>query len=81
MECWAKETSVIADVVEMRKRLEEISELEKNVERTQQKQKAASDQQAKPMSLEVGDDVLVLLPMQRNDSSWSGLASTLLHRR
>ena len=43
-ECSAKETPVIAHVVEMRNRLEKRSELvKKNVERTQQKQKAVYD--------------------------------------
>ena len=65
--CSSEETPVIAHVVEMRNRLEEMRELvKKNVERTQQKQKAIYDRRAKLRSLEVGDDVLVLLPMRRN---------------
>ena len=74
-ECSAKETPVIAHVVEMRDRVEEMSKLvKKNVERTQQKQKAVYDRRARPRSLEVGDDVLVLLPMQRNrlKLEWAG---------
>ena len=67
MKCSVEETPVIAHVVEMRNCMEEMSELvKKNVERTQQKQNAVYDRQAKPRSLEVGDDVLVLLPKQRN---------------
>ena len=62
-----EETPVIAHVVEMRNHLEEMREVvKKNVERTQQKQKAIYDQRAKPRSLEVGDDVRMLLPMRRN---------------
>ena len=44
--------------MDMRNRLEEMSELVKtNLEKAQQKQKAVYDQGAKPRSLEVGDEV------------------------
>lgn len=70
-ESWTRssteETPEITHVVEMRNRLEEMSDLVKgNLEKAQQRQKAAYDRGTKPRSLEVGDDVLVLLPMQHN---------------
>ena len=66
MEFFAEKTLEIAHVVEIRSHLEKMGELAKSVERTQQKQKAVYDRRAKPVSLEVGDDVLVLLPTQWN---------------
>jgi len=50
----------------MRDCLEEMSDLVKNnVEKAQQRKKAACDRGTKPRSLEVGD-LLALLPMQHN---------------
>ena len=65
--CSAEETTAITHVVEMRNRLEEMSELVKtNLEKAQRKQKAIYDRGAKPRSFEVGNEVLVLLPTQQN---------------
>ena len=80
--CAAEETTAIAHVVEMRNRLEEMSELVKtNLEKAQQKQKAVYDRGAKPRSFEVGDEVLVLLPMQQNRLKLEWVGPYLVTRR
>jgi len=70
-ETWTGEPEVgvpgAACVVEMRNRLQEMSELIRdNAGRAQQRQKKAYDRRAKPRSLNVGDQVLVLLPKPQN---------------
>ena len=80
--CAPEETTAIAHVVEMRNRLEEMSELVKtNLEKAQQKQKAVYDRGAKPRSFEVGDEVLVLLPMQQNRLKLEWVGPYLVTRR
>ena len=57
----------ITHAVEIKNHIEEMSELIKTIlEKAQQKQKVVYDIGAKPRSFEVGDEVLVFLPMQRN---------------
>ncbi len=72
-ETWAgytaeeEETPIATYVVEMRDRLEEMSGLvQESMVRAQQRQKALYDRGAKEQGFEIGDKVLVLLPMQHN---------------
>ena len=60
-------TPVATYVLEMRDCLEEMSDLvQKGLGEAQQRQKALYDRRAKERTFEVGDQVLVLLPMQHN---------------
>ena len=62
-----EETPIATYVVEMRDRLEEMSGLvQEGMVRAQQRQKALYDKGAKEWGFEIGDKVLVLLPMQHN---------------
>ena len=62
-----EETPIATYVVEMRDRLEEMSGLvQESMVKAQQQQKALYDRGAKERGFEVGDKVLVLLPMQHN---------------
>ena len=70
-ETWTGETEggvpVAACVVQMWERLEKIAELvRENAGKAQLRQKCAYDRKAKPRSLNVGDQVLVLLPKPPN---------------
>ena len=72
-ETWAgytaeeEETPIATYVVEMKDRLEEMSGLvQESMVRAQQCQKALYDRGAKERGFEIGDKVLVLLPMQHN---------------
>ena len=59
----------------MRERLKEMSTLVRtNLTGTQQRQKKSYDEKVKVQPLEVGDEVLVLLPMKQNklQLQWSG---------
>ena len=61
------QTPVATYVLEMQDHLEEISDLvQKSLGEAQQRQKALYDRGAKEQTFEVGDQVLVLLPMQHN---------------
>lgn len=63
----ADEAPVMTHVLEMREKLKEMSEIVKdNMEKAQQRQKAVYDRGTMTRDLEVGDEVLVLLPMRRN---------------
>lgn len=66
-ESWTGETSspetAMAQVLQMRSRLNEMTKLvQKNMERAQSRQKKSYDKGARPRTLKVGDEVLVLLP-------------------
>ena len=75
-----EETPIATYVVEMRDQLEEMSGLvQESMVRAQQWQKALYDRGAKEWEFEVGDKVLVLLPMQHNRlKNLSGLVLTHL---
>ena len=66
-EVWTGEeienTSVAAHVVQMRERLQEMSDIARsNLAEAQKKQKRHYEEKARPQALEVGDKVLVLVP-------------------
>ena len=72
----SEETPAVTHMVKMRERLEEMTDLvRENLGRAQQRQKAVYDRGAKHRSFEAGDEVLVLLPTQRNrlklEMGWS----------
>ena len=78
-ESWTDEQSskvpVAAHVVEMRDRMEEMGEIvREHAAKAQRKQKSYYDRGTKARTLEVGDQVLVLLPMQVNKLklAWNG---------
>ena len=77
-EVWTEEsekTTEITHLVQMRERLEEMSSLVRaNSARAQKRQKKSYDVKMKEQLLEVGDEVLVLLPMKQNKLKlqWSG---------
>ena len=80
-ECWTNEEAgdvpVIPYVLEMQKRLQEMTKLaQDNLQKAQQKQKECYDQKALGTgeSLVVGDEVLVLLPARKNklQLEWAG---------
>ena len=56
-------TSVAAHVIQMRERLQEMSNIAReNLVKAQKKQKSYYDESAWPQALEAGDKVLVLVP-------------------
>ena len=78
-EVWTEEepekTTEITHLVQMREHLEEMSTLVRaNLAGAQQRQKKSYDEKVKVQSLEVGDEVLVLLPTKQNklQLQWSG---------
>ena len=78
-EVWTEEesekTTEITHLVQMRKRLEKMSSLVRaNSARAQKRQKKSYDAKVKEQLLEIGDEVLVLLPMKQNKLKlqWSG---------
>ena len=61
------EIPVLTHVIEMRERLQETAEnARENLRKAQGKQKAYYDGRAREWNLEVGEEVLVLLPTLRN---------------
>ena len=71
----AEEVPVAAHVVEMRDRLQQMTDLvQENAQKAQQRQKASYDRGARPRDLEIGQQVLVLLPSQGNclKLGWAG---------
>ena len=78
-EVWAEEeskkTTEVTHLIQMRERLEEMACLVKaNLQKAQRRQKRAYDEKVTVQSLEVGDEVLVLLPTWQNklQLQWSG---------
>ena len=68
-------TSVAAHVIQMRERLQEMSNIAReNLVKAQKKQKSYYDESARPQALEAGDKVLVLVPAKRSKLQlrWAG---------
>ena len=78
-ECWETPTksseNIISYVLDMREKLEEMSELAReNLQKSQVKQKTWYDHKAREQSFDKGDKVLVLLPSSTDKLSaeWQG---------
>ena len=70
-----EEVPVAVHVVEMRDRLQQMADLvQENAQKAQQRQKSSYDRGARPRDLELGQQVLVLLPSQGNrlKLGWAG---------
>ena len=70
-EVWTEEesekTTEVTHLVQMRERLEEMAGLVRaNLTKAQKRQKKSYDKKVKVQPLEVGDEVLVLLPTKQN---------------
>lgn len=70
-EVWTEEesekTTEVTHLVQMRERLEEMAGLVRaNLTKAQKRQKKSYDEKVKVQPLEVGDEVLVLLPTKQN---------------